>query len=58
MKVEREHIKKNHADLEAYKINITEKLEAAEKAERRIKEHLHTMRQKNAGKLESCGLLF
>lgn len=29
---ERKHIKKNHADLEAYKVEITERLDAAEKA--------------------------
>lgn len=50
LKVEREHIKKNREDLEAYKIMITERAEAAEKVERRVKEHLCNTRLKNIGK--------
>lgn len=44
---EREHIKKNREDLEAYyKVVITKKLDASEKAEHRVKEHVRNMRQK------------
>lgn len=55
LKAERKHIKKNREDLEAYKVVITERAEAAEKAERKVKDHMHNMRQKYTGKL---GLLY
>lgn len=44
LKVEREHSKKNRTDLKAYKVNIIERVNASEKAERRVKEHLRIMR--------------
>lgn len=47
LNAEREHIKKNREDLEAYKVLITRQVDVAEKAECRVKEHLRNMRQKN-----------
>lgn len=49
LKAEREHIEKNRADLEAYKETCCARVDSAEKAERRVKEHLREYRKRNEG---------